>query len=93
MQSSKWAEVRLSERREEKGENPPTWRGKRWHYLSKCGWTSYRCRHMGELCLLLIGARGGAKVVGESDYVECVRSEEFRKCVEGKMNPAIVLQV
>ena len=46
-----------------------------------------------ELYLLLVGAWGGAKVLGKSDYVECVRSEEFRKCVEGKMNPAIVLQV
>ena len=41
------SEVRLSERREEKGENSPTRRGKWRHCSSKCGWTSYRCRHMG----------------------------------------------
>ena len=46
-----------------------------------------------ELYLLLVGAWDGAKALGELDYVECVRSEEFRKCVEGKMTSTIVLRV
>ena len=58
MQSSKWADVRLSERKEEKGENPPTRRGKRRRCSSTCGV---------ELCLPLIGAWGGAE---ESNRVE-----------------------
>ena len=46
-----------------------------------------------ELCLPLVGAWGGVEELGESDRVECVRSEEFRKCVEGKMTSTIVLRV
>ena len=78
------SEVRLSERREEKGENSPAGRGKRQRFSSACGV---------EHCLPLVGVWGGAEEFGESDRVECVRSEEFRKCVEGKMTPAIVLRV
>ena len=88
MQSSKWAEVRLSKRREEKRENPSTWRGKRRHYLSKCGWTSDRRRLVGwnSVSLSLV-----CEVELKSLVSRTVWSEEFRKCFEDKITPAVVL--
>ena len=47
MQSLKWAVVRLSERREEKGENSPARRGKWQRCLSECGWASNWCWSVG----------------------------------------------
>ena len=90
MQSSKWAEVRLSERREEKGENPPAQRGKRWHCSSECGWTSDRRRCVRWSFVSLSLVRG---VELKSLVSRTVWSEEFQKCFEGKITPAIVFQV
>ena len=46
-----------------------------------------------ELCLPLFGAWGGAEELSKSDHVECVRSEDFWECVEGKIAPTTVLRV
>ena len=81
-------EVRLSERREEKGENPPAWRGERRRYSSKCGWTSNRHQHVGWSSVSLSLVR---RVELKSLASQTVWSEEFWKCFEGKITPAIVL--
>ena len=90
MQSSKWAEVRLSERREEKGENPLAQRGKRQRCSSECGWTLDRhwCVGWSFVSLLLV-----CRVELKSLASRTVWSEEFRKCFEGKITPAIVFRV
>ena len=64
MQSSRWVEVRLSEIREEKGENSLTHRGKRRRCSTKCGV---------ELFLSFVGAWGGVEVSLER-YSDCLRS-------------------
>ena len=64
MQSLRWAEVRLSEIREEKGENSLTQRGKRRRCSTKCGV---------ELFLSFVGAWGGVEVSLER-YLDRLRS-------------------
>ena len=74
MQSSRWAEVRLSEIREEKEENSPAQRGKRRHCLSECGVNLGLASECGvELCLSLVGVWGGVEVSLER-YSNHVRS-------------------
>ena len=90
MQSSRWAEVRLSEIREEKEENSPAQRGKRRHCSSKCWWTSDRGRRVGWSSVSLLLVRG---VELKSLASWTVWSEEFQKCFEGKITPTIVLRV
>ena len=87
MQSSKWAEVRLSERREEKGENPTARRGKRRHCSTECGWISDYRRHVGWSSVSL------SLVHGVELKSRTVWNEEFQKCFEGKITPAIIFQV
>ena len=90
MQSSKWTKVRLSEKREENGENPLARRGKWRHCSSECGWTldRRRCVRWSSVSLLLVSG-----VELKSLASQIVWSEEFWKCFEGKITPAIVFQV
>ena len=90
MQSWKWVEVRLSERKEEKGENPPVWRGKQRHCSSECGWTSDQHWRVGWSSVSLSLMCG---VELKSLVSWSVWSEEFRKCFESKITLAIVLRV
>ena len=87
MQSLKWAEVRLSERRERKGRKPIGAKGKTTALLVGV-WVDLGLTSMCgvELCLPLVGAL-------KSLVSWTVWSEEFWKCFEGKITPAIVLQV
>ena len=83
-------EVRLSERREENGENPLVQRGKRRRYSSESGWTSDRRRGVGWSSVSLSLVRG---VKLKSLASRIVWSEEFWKCFEGKITSAIVFRV
>ena len=49
-----------------------------------------------ELCLSLVGARGGAEVSLEMNFgpcKDCVRSEKLQKWLKGKMSPKMNLRV
>ena len=83
-------EVRLSERREENGENPLVRSGKRRCYSLECGWTSDRRRHVGWSFVSLPLVRG---VKLKSLASRIVWSEEFWKCFVGKITSVIVFRV